>query len=198
MKLKSIVMATMFASAGFMTVAAHAATPIVREMPMELVSDDEGGFNAHFGNNFGSSTAGKSFADKYFFSINSNFDTSASLTSSYLNSAKVKDLTITGFSLTKYDPSSMTNLMTVNGSNETLAGANPTDTWSLKSFGLTNGSYFIKVDGKVLGNGGGTYGSDLTISAVPEPETYGMLLAGLGLMGFVARRKAKKTTAANV
>ena len=27
-------------------------------------------------------------------------------------------------------------------------------------------------------------------SAVPEPETYAMLLAGLGLMGFVARRKA--------
>jgi len=27
------------------------------------------------------------------------------------------------------------------------------------------------------------------ISAVPEPETYGMLLAGLGLMGFMLRRK---------
>ena len=191
MKLKSILMATMFASAGFMAVAAHAA-PIVREMPTELVSDDEGGFNAHFGNNFGSATSGKSFADKYFFSITSGFDSSASLTSTYLNSTKVKDLMITGFSLTKYDPSSLVNLMTVNGVNETSAGTNPTDSWSLKSFGLTSGSYFIKVDGNIIGNGGGTYGSDLTISAVPEPETYGMLLAGLGLMGFVARRKAKK------
>jgi len=27
------------------------------------------------------------------------------------------------------------------------------------------------------------------VSAVPEPETYAMLLAGLGLMGFVARRR---------
>ena len=27
------------------------------------------------------------------------------------------------------------------------------------------------------------------VSAVPEPETYAMLLAGLGLMGFAARRK---------
>jgi hypothetical protein len=26
-------------------------------------------------------------------------------------------------------------------------------------------------------------------SAVPEPETYGMLLAGLGLVGFLARRR---------
>jgi hypothetical protein len=26
---------------------------------------------------------------------------------------------------------------------------------------------------------------------VPEPETYGMLLAGLGLLGYAARRKAR-------
>jgi len=30
-----------------------------------------------------------------------------------------------------------------------------------------------------------------SISAVPEPETYGMLLAGLGMLGFMGRRKAR-------
>jgi len=30
-------------------------------------------------------------------------------------------------------------------------------------------------------------------TAVPEPETYAMLLAGLGMMGFVARRRKNKT-----
>jgi len=31
----------------------------------------------------------------------------------------------------------------------------------------------------------------VTVSAVPEPETYAMLLAGLGVIGFVARRRQR-------
>lgn len=33
---------------------------------------------------------------------------------------------------------------------------------------------------------------DIHISPVPEPETYGMMLLGLGLMGFIARRRKSK------
>lgn len=45
-------------------------------------------------------------------------------------------------------------------------------------------------------DGSGTYGilSQLT-TPVPEPETYAMLLAGLGLMGFVARRRQRSLAA---
>lgn len=32
----------------------------------------------------------------------------------------------------------------------------------------------------------------VTVSPIPEPETYAMLLAGLGLLGFVTRRKYRK------
>jgi hypothetical protein len=32
----------------------------------------------------------------------------------------------------------------------------------------------------------------MSVTAVPEPETYAMMLAGLGLMGLVARRKQQK------
>lgn len=33
------------------------------------------------------------------------------------------------------------------------------------------------------------------VSAIPEPETYAMLLAGLGLLGFAARRRKLKEAA---
>ncbi len=35
----------------------------------------------------------------------------------------------------------------------------------------------------------------LAVSPVPEPETYGMLLAGLGVLAGIARRKQRKTVA---
>ena len=37
----------------------------------------------------------------------------------------------------------------------------------------------------------GANGVDLNVAAVPEPETYAMLLAGLGAMGWAARRKKR-------
>ncbi|WP_373988762.1 PEP-CTERM sorting domain-containing protein [Duganella sp. BuS-21] len=43
-----------------------------------------------------------------------------------------------------------------------------------------------------LPNGISNYRAFSTISAVPEPATYGMLLGGLALMGVIARRRARK------
>ena len=56
--------------------------------------------------------------------------------------------------------------------------------------GLTAGTpYYFKLSGSNL-DGGYT----IHIAAVPEPETYAMLLAGLGLMGSIARRRNRTST----
>ena len=60
--------------------------------------------------------------------------------------------------------------------------------------GLTGGfSYYYEVSGTAGGSSGGIY--ILTSTLIPEPESYAMLLAGLGLMGFVARRRKQNAAA---
>ena len=54
---------------------------------------------------------------------------------------------------------------------------------------LSPGKYFYEVKGTATGFAGGLYLLTSTTVPVPEPETYAMLLAGLGALGFLARRR---------
>lgn len=54
---------------------------------------------------------------------------------------------------------------------------------------------FSGISGQININNVGYAIHNLNIAAVPEPETYAMLLAGLGLIGFVARHKKQKLSA---
>ena len=65
---------------------------------------------------------------------------------------------------------------------------------------LAAGSYDLRISGLALGPASTSYYSGkLTLATtampIPEPETYAMILAGLGLMGFVARRRKQKDVA---
>lgn len=64
-----------------------------------------------------------------------------------------------------------------------ISGWNGTDTITLSGFWPGPGS----ISNIAIWNNAGSNGG--SIVAIPEPETYAMLLAGLGLVGFAARRR---------
>ena len=80
------------------------------------------------------------------------------------------------------------------GQSHVVDGMNPlhTETFSFTT-GATGGSsnlVFSSVGGD--GYSGGVIDNVSVTAAVPEPETYAMLGAGLGLLAFVSRRKTKQ------
>jgi len=83
--------------------------------------------------------------------------------------------------------------------NESLGSTNSwaTDAIAAVNAGWTNPSGATHVYVLNLKDANGVLSQDqLYVAAIPEPETYAMLLAGLGLMGFVARRRQRKLAVA--
>ncbi|MFZ3289766.1 MAG: FxDxF family PEP-CTERM protein [Telluria sp.] len=54
----------------------------------------------------------------------------------------------------------------------------------------------MQVSGTLVSTGSGSFGANLNLAPVPEPETYGMMLAGLGILGMLSRRRKNSSTAA--
>ena len=65
------------------------------------------------------------------------------------------------------------------------------DGYSVQAALPSAGTYYFGVLGQTTGSLGGAYGGVLqtVLAPVPEPETYAMLLAGLGAMGLISRRR---------
>jgi hypothetical protein len=76
------------------------------------------------------------------------------------------------------------------------ASAKPGVTWN--EYRLASASAFPTTFSGEGGNG--FFGPNLftatQVAPVPEPKTYAMLMAGLGLLGFIARRRSKSLNAA--
>jgi hypothetical protein len=87
----------------------------------------------------------------------------------------------------------------VGDSDDTMLGSaiwsnapNSNNLLSLAYDSAINGSAYIQITAVTDGGNGGIYSG--AIAAIPEPETYAMLLAGLGLMGAVVRRRSNRKT----
>ena len=98
-----------------------------------------------------------------------------------INANSTKNVSFTAFDLVAADMTTVLATGTFGNSAPRLAFG---DLFAVKGAG----EYFIHIAG--TSNGAATYNGTVSlVSPVPEPETYGMLLAGLGMIGFVARRR---------
>jgi len=71
----------------------------------------------------------------------------------------------------------------------TIANSPPVVVSVLSGFaGMLNpGVYSLTISGNA--GTGASYGGNVVLTPIPEPETYALMLAGLGVVGFVAARR---------
>lgn len=124
---------------------------------------------------------GTSFADTVNFSIAAPSALTGTATSLRLNFGSLSLWDIAGLTVNVWNNSHPFG--TVNFGS--FAGDASSYTFNLPSAG----NYHVDITGTATGSFGGTYAVGLQVAAVPEPETYAMLLAGLGVMGAIARRR---------
>lgn len=177
---KSLLAAVVLASATFAAPGAWAQTDISSPpQALELIDD-----TAFFGDSFEAGNSGNTFADRFTFSVTGtvgqNLD---AIVASVSRTAEV-GLDITSFDL--FDGND--TLLSEGTSMETGA----VDVWTVAGGNLSAGDYYLRVDGTIVSDDGASFGGAMMLMPVPEPGAYGMMLGGLGILGFLARRRKAK------
>lgn len=159
---------------------AHAASNDISTAPQTLVMDF-GQNTLSFGNTFAGVLAGDTFAERFSFTLPGITEFQVSLTS--ISTSTNTGLDLTGFGL--YD--ALTNEVVTAGRQKATGVI---EKWSLSATDLAAGSYYFLVSGTMVSDGAAFAGNGaISISAVPEPTGAAMLLGGLGLLAFIARRR---------
>ena len=159
MKLSSLALAASLALGG--TGAAFAAGG-----PLDLSTGSTG---------FSSTPVAGGFVDLFTFSLATTSVANASITS-VVNG--LQDIDFSFIALT--GPSGVFSF--------TQVLADPFETWALSSVTLAPGAYTLSVIG-LNSSAVASYGGNIGVTAIPEPQTYALLLGGLIGMGFIARRR---------
>ncbi len=128
---------------------------------------------------FGRNNAVGSFTDTYTFSLTGSAYSITSTSSSAQSGAQDLD-----FTSVVIEDASNAVVATFTGN----LGNDVVEFYSLTNTVLSMGDYRLIVTG-VNSAAQASYSGNIAITPVPEPESYALLLAGLGAVGFVARRR---------
>ena len=165
---------------------AHTAQALVVDIssPSRAITLAANG-SVNFGDKFKNNQKNNTFADKFTFTTTGFSDV---------------DLIVTSISTSSLNGLNLTGLGLYNAQGQVVAGSSVLsgieDKWTLSANHLAAGAYFFKVSGNLVSNTGATFAANGHIMpAVPEPETYAMLLGGLAMLGFVARRRKNAAAA---
>jgi hypothetical protein len=131
-----------------------------------------------FGHVFDLGNGGNTFSDRYNFTASGTGNLVAHVSAI---SPVTDGIKITGFSLFNSGGLSLGGTQVLDGN---------VDLWKLVSSHLVPDSYYLLVTGQILSPAATSYSGTLITSAVPEPATYGMLIAGAILVAYRSRRRS--------
>lgn len=126
-----------------------------------------------------------SFASTYSFDGSSEFTFSFMVTGENSVDAAVTSSVVNGYG---FDITSVLFDGNPFASASVTAGGITSDFFSYTSASITPGLHSISVFGDALGS---SYHGNVVLTPVPEPETYALMLAGLGVGGFLMGRRRK-------
>lgn len=191
---KSLIAGIVFATATFGSTAVMAqttggstATPTatIGKTPQVLDLTNGSGF---FGDTLPMNNKGAMFADQFTFAVGGSATSNFDAIVASISRTTATGLDISGLSLYRAGGGTGTTMDTLISSG-TQVSKGAMDVWSLSSNNLSAGDYYLLVSGNVVSNTAASFGGAVMLAPVPEPETYGMMLAGLGVLGFLARRR---------
>lgn len=170
--------ALVLATASLGTSAAYAQD--ISNGPQALAILDSSG---HFGDSFGMNNEGATFMDQFVFNVIDEFPQNLDAIV-----ASISRTAVSGMDITAFDLFAQGGSLIESGS---MVETGVRDVWTLSADNLTTGSYYLQVSGSMVSDTSASFGGAVMLNPVPEPETYGMMLAGLGLVGFLARRRSR-------
>jgi hypothetical protein len=170
------------AGAALMALSAASSAQINNTFTINLSPDPGGTYTSSFGNAYTSVDKGKTFLDIYSFVLPSTSDFDAALTSIATVSRSVTRLDL---DINKFDLYIGTTKI---ASGDTFSSG-LLDVRTVTSSNLLSGPYSLQVGGTVLGTNGGSYGGNINVAPVPEPETWTLIFAGAAVVGYLSRRR---------